>query len=257
MQAQPYLLVSDTVLEAVAGSLHRAFEAWCIAWGIPASSMDFDCRRGWEAQAVCPDAAWGAVRSRGEETWWCACTPGWNLQLRHAMFPLGVAEPLQASQAGMADEAADAASLALLDSLTGIAQGGTPLAPPAASWLRGAGVMALRLGLGKQSMHVIVSQAAVSRIAQQMGHAAGSLAPLAAVNYQHALRNIPLSLPLEIGRAEVGLGSLMLIGVGDVIRLDTLADRPLTVMGPGGDALFDAYLGLADQKVALEVVRRD
>ena len=257
MQVHPYLLVSDTALDAVAGPLRRAVEAWCAAWGIATSNMDFDCKRAWEAQAVCPDASWRAARSRGDETWWCACTPEWNLQLRHVMFPLGVAEPWQASQTGMADEAADAASEALFESLSGIAQGGAPVAPPAAAWLRGAGVVALRLGLGKQSMYVMISQTAVARLTQQMGHAAGRLAPLATVNYLHALRNISLSLPLEIGRAEVGLGSLMLLGVGDVIRLDTLADRPLTVMGPGGDALFDAYLGLADQKVALEVVRRD
>lgn len=257
MQVHPYLLVSDTALDAVAGPLRRAVEAWCAAWGIATSNMDFDCKRAWETQAVCPDASWRAARSSGDETWWCACTSEWNLQLRHVMFPLGVAEPWQASQTGMADEAADAASEALFESLSGIAQGGAPVAPPAAAWLRGAGVVALRLGLGKQSMYVMISQTAVARFTQQMGHAAGCLAPLATVNYLHALRNISLSLPLEIGRAEVGLGSLMLLGVGDVIRLDTLADRPLTVMGPGGDALFDAYLGLADQKVALEVVRRD
>ncbi|MCC7705601.1 FliM/FliN family flagellar motor switch protein [Janthinobacterium sp. GW460P] len=257
MSVQPYLLISDTVLAAVTGHLRAAFDAWCAQWGIAASEMELDCLRAWEAPAVSTEASWRALRSSGDDLWWYACTPDWNLQLRQAMFPQGIAEPVQAAQSGMADEVAEAATQALFASLSGTTQDGTPLAPPAAAWSRGAGVVALRLGLGKQSMHVIVSQTAVLRIAQWAGHAAGRLPPLASVNYLRALRDIRLSLPLEVGRAEVGLGSLMLLGVGDVIRLDTLADRPLTVMGPGGGALFDAYLGLADKKVALEVVRRD
>lgn len=259
MPVQPYLLISDTVLAAVSGHLRGIVDAWCAKWGIAASDMEFDCSRAWEAQAVPAGLSWRASRSNGDDTWWYACPADWNLQLRHAMFPFGAGEPSQVSESGLADETAEVASQALFASLSGTVHGGASVAvaPPDAAWSRGAGVVALRLGLGKQSIQVVLSQTAVSGIAQRAGNEARRQTPLAPVNYQHALRHIRLTLPLEVGRAEVGLGSLMLLGVGDVIRLDTLADRPLTVMGPGGCALFDAYLGLAGQQVALEVVRRD
>lgn len=257
MSVQPYMLISDTVLCAVAGYLRRAVDSWCADWGVASDSIEVECLRAWESKPVSSDAIWRTSRSSRDALWWYASMPDWNLQLRQAMFPSGVGESISVSLYGLADEATGKASLALFEALSTTVLDDTVVVPPASSWTRGAGVLALRLSIGKQSMYVLISQTAVSGIVGRIGLAVERLTPLAAVDFHHALHDIRLRLPLEIGRAEVGLGSLMMLGVGDVIRLDTLADHPMTVMGPAGTALFDAYLGLADQNVALEVVRRD
>lgn len=257
MQAQPYLLISDTVLASVARQLRGAIDAWCADWGVAADDIDFHCQRAWEAQPVPDGAAWGAPRGSGTELWWCARQAPWNRQLRDALFPPAAGLNAALTPHGLADEAAAAASDALCAALSGGAQAGPVVAPPALAWRRGSGALLVRLGIGGQALYLMASQGAVSAVARRTGAVGGRLAPLAPVDYRHALRDTGLTLALEIGRAEVGLGSLMGLGVGDVIRLDTLADRPLTVRGPGGAALFDGYLGLSGQHVALEIVRRD
>lgn len=257
MPVRPYLLVSDSVLAAVAGRLRSLLGAWCKDWGVAADVIDFNCERTWEVTPLPGALAWRAARNHGESSWWYATTAQWHLQVQHALFPPTDGEAKVEMVGSLAAEAASAASNALFAALSSASRAEEALAPPAATWMRGTGALQLRLGMGGQELYVVADHAAVLDIARTAGVPLSRAAPLAPVSYRNALRNVGIGLPLEIGRAEVGLGSLMMLGVGDVIRLDTLADQPLTVRGPGGGALFDAYLGLAGKYVALEVARRD
>lgn len=256
MAVELYVLTSDTVLDAVGKQLRAAVEAWCADWGVARDSIAVDCRRAWQADPVAGDVPWRSAAGGAAEGRWLAGEDQWRLQLRQALFPPGMAEAL-VTPAALADGAADAALAALRTALGAAAEPGVLQAPPASAWRRGAGALLVRFTLGGCGLWLFMHQGAVAGMARLAGIHGGRLAPLAPVDYRQALGRVGLRLPLEVGRAEVGLGSLMLLGVGDVIRLDTLADLPLTVRGPGGAALFDGHLGLAGQYVALEVVRRN
>ena len=72
---------------------------------------------------------------------------------------------------------------------------------------------------------------------------------------ERALAATPVALDLTIGTARVGLGSLMTLAAGDVIRLDTPAEQPITLSLPGGVALLHGYMGQARDQVAVELTR--
>ena len=74
-----------------------------------------------------------------------------------------------------------------------------------------------------------------------------------------ALAKTPVGLQVRLAPVDIDLGSLMSLGLGDVLRLGHAVDEPVHVVSPGAsiDAapLCHGWLGSRDGRVALELAR--
>lgn len=268
MSVRPFMLIGNDVLAAAQGMLEAVLGDWCADWGVPREELLVECMRAWEAQARLPAVPlWRKAWRSGDDEWALAWPAEGQQPLQRLMFVADRrAVAADTGVAGLAAGAADAAWQDLLQRWSGMlvpgadADGIQP-APARTAWQHASGAVLVELRLGRQVCHGVLSGTAVQALARQAG-LRGLLrsappAALPALDYMTLLAPLPVRLPVELGRVEVGLGSLVGLGVGDVIRLDVAADRPLGVTGPAGKILFDGYLGLSDGMVALELARHD
>jgi flagellar motor switch/type III secretory pathway protein FliN len=263
----PFALLGADVLRAVHGLLEQAVHDWCADWGVARDELVLETLRAWEALDQLPAApAWRRPWQAAAGGMALAWPEEWPAQLRRLLFAPDRPYAPAAGGAGIAMAAADAAWLELQRALAAVAvpgggQGADAMPPSPADWRHASGALLLAIRLGKQTCLALLNHDAVRALARQAALRGvvqpSAAAPLAALDYRALLAPLEVALPVEIGRAEVGLGSLMRLEAGDVIRLDTAADRALRVTGPSGAVLFDGYLGLADGHVALELVQHD
>jgi flagellar motor switch protein FliN/FliY len=69
----------------------------------------------------------------------------------------------------------------------------------------------------------------------------------------HFLRKIPVTLTLEVGRADISLADLVNIGQGSVLELDKLAGEPLDIK-VNGSVIGRAEVVVAGENYGLRVV---
>jgi hypothetical protein len=115
---------------------------------------------------------------------------------------------------------------------------------------RGAGTLCITLAIGAADCRILLDSASVALLAPPLRAAQPALAPFRLFK---ALDATPVSLPVRLGQAELGLSALMSVAVGDVIRLERPADAPVDVLVPGGAAFLRAYPGQLDGMVAVEL----
>jgi hypothetical protein len=267
MRQAPYVLLGAERLAAVRRLLDGAVAEWCAAWGVADGELGLDCQRAWEGAAQLPASPhWRRPWRAGAPVLSLAWPAELPVQLQRALFGAERQYAPAEGPARLAEEGAAAAWQSLQQQLAALAApGATPgeaeLAPDGEVWLRASGAVLLALRVGRAACFGVLNHAAVQSLLRQAELRgllpAASLAPLVAVDHQRLLAGVPLRLPVAVGGARLGLGTLMSLGVGDVIRLDTAVDRPLGVNGPSGAVLFDGYLGLSGNRIALEVVRHD
>jgi flagellar motor switch/type III secretory pathway protein FliN len=126
--------------------------------------------------------------------------------------------------------------------------------PPGASWARGAGGVSVQLKLGKSGCRLLLDDSCVRAFALRMPAVAAPPAPLAPVDLAQVVDKVPVALRLSIGGARVGVGALMRLAEGDVIRLDTPIDAPVGLLAPSGVAVCNGYLGRVGDRIAVEVL---
>lgn len=267
MSVRPYMLVGGDVLAAAQGMLEAVLGDWCADWGVPREELLVECLRAWEAQARLPAVPlWRRAWRAGDDEWALAWPAEGQQPLQRLMFVPDRRAVADAGVAGLAAATADAAWQDLSQRWANLLVPGAVAddaqpAPARAAWRHASGAVLVELRLGRQVCHGVLSGTALQALARQAGLRSllptAPSAPLPALDYQALLAPLPVRLPVELGRVEVDLGSLVKLGVGDVIRLDVAADRPLGVTGPAGKILFDGYLGLSDGMVALEVARHN
>lgn len=266
MVVRPYALPGRSALAAVRRALEGALDAWCADWGVPRQQFGVDCQRAADGGTL-NAPAWRQARGADEALVWLGWTQELAPQLQRLMFapdrrhgPQGATAPRMAAAAAetalsaLADALAQTTLKAVLSDADGFGRVDQPddgdPAPPPQVWLDGAGTVRAEIRIGKHACTCLLSHAVVRALAPTPV----ALPTLAPVHYAAALDHLPVLLHVGIGGAEVGLGSLMALGVGDVIRLDTLAEQPLAIQGPNGAVLFGGYLGTVDGALAVEVV---
>lgn len=79
------------------------------------------------------------------------------------------------------------------------------------------------------------------------------LAPLE--NIMPIVRTKPMKLSAILGEAEIDIGTLQSISIGDVIRLDIPIDKPTQLFTSEGIPLCKGYLGASDEFKSLQLSR--
>jgi hypothetical protein len=260
MQVRPFVLLGATVLDTVQAALDGAARQWARDWGVAEHALALTCGRAADGAGV-PAGTWRQRRSEGERSVWLAWPAGLARDIGRALFATDAAAA-PAHAAPLACAAADAALAQLLDVLAGVALGGAPglageaaQGPAPAAFARGAGTVAARLAIGSHSLHCLLEADCVRALAPRAA-ADPAVQDLAPLDYWHLVRDVPVTLPVRIGGAEVGMGSLLSLAAGDIIRLDSCVDDPVAITGPDGAALFKAYLGQVGGLLAVEIGNR-
>lgn len=267
MQSRPYALIRTELLDQVQRLADQALQSWCDGWGAARQDVALECLRAWDGAQQLPAApAWCArwqADTRALSLTWPAELPA---QVQRLLYPPDRQYAPAAGSAVTAEAAGEAGWQALWQALAaalvaGGAAAPTPQAPAADEWRHASGAVLLVLRIGRLACHALLDHGALQALAEQAMLRGALLRPtaerLAALDYAGLLAALPVSLPVQLGAAAVDLGSLMRLQAGDVIRLDSVADRALRVNGPSGAPLFDGYLGRAGDTLALELAPHD
>jgi hypothetical protein len=259
MKVQSFTLLGASVLAGVQAAMTQALDAWAVEWGVPADALCVRAERAYECGAPGLGApAWTSLRMQGRQAYF-AWHPELAGALQRLLFaPDGSHAPQADGPAHVAASAARKACAALADALAKVAMTGATQAglaaneqPAAALSARGAGAVLLLVQAGRHESRVLLNDACVRALLAPAKPAAG--APLAAVDYWRAVAEADVTLDLTIGAAKVGLGNLMTLAVGDVIRLDAAVERPVSLTARGGAPLLAAYLGKTGDQIAVEI----
>lgn len=253
MRLRPFALLGDGVLAGARRALGAAVDAWCADWGVARDELVVECLRAWDGADQLPAApAWRAPWRAGDAALALAWPDELPAQLQRLLFG---ADRQHAPATGAAAwrDLLRALAAALLPGGVAAAE-----AMPAAAddWRHASGALLLVVRVGKQTCHAVLNAAAVARLG---GGAAAPLAKLPAQDYPQLLAPLAVRLPVTLGQARVDLGGLLRLAVGDVIRLDTAADRALPVRAADAPApvLFGGYLGRRGEDLALELAPHD
>lgn len=247
MNVTPYLLPGRGVTSALAQQALAALERWARDWAaLPDHAVA--CGDACEAAAALSDLAWQRRALAAGADVFIALPPDGAHWMTRLVFGLDDGAPAAPLADAVAADALEALAAQLADALTGQASTAAGRATPAPALLRrGAGTVLCTVRLGAATLRVLVPAAARAAAAP----AARALAPV--VPLRQALAALPVPLTVELCRAELTLGYLRTLAVGDVLALPMALDAPLHVHGPGAAPLCAAHLGAAQGRRAVEL----
>ncbi|MGZ3182495.1 MAG: FliM/FliN family flagellar motor C-terminal domain-containing protein [Telluria sp.] len=253
MPVTPYRLLKRSACAALAERAAAALARWSADWAaLPDHTLA--CVDATRAPAgFAAGAAVQAHRLAGGGQAWSAQPAGAPRWLEQQLFGL---EELDAAAgrhrasalgAGVAEEALADLHTALLAALTGQQPDGPgdAGAPPAAAWRRGAGLVLCTVRFGARSLQWL---APVPAAAPPAPTRRPPLQPLRA-----ALAARTVRLHVELGEAEVTLGDLRGLRIGDVLALPAPLGAPLRVANAAGVTLCHGHLGAAGGQRAVEL----
>lgn len=264
MHVRPFRLIAASALATARSTLEAAVHAWADDWGLAPSLLLIEVERADEVAFGKAASGWLGCGGDDGRAGWLAPHADLAAELQRTLFaPDGSYAPAALHPASLAPGAAAAALTGLVGALLGAAglrapaAGACPEPLPAQHTARGAGALLVQLKLGKHGLRCLLNERSSAALAAAPARTDGPRLPkLASVNYRAVLDKVAVTLTVDLGSANVKLGSLASVRVGDVIRLDTPADRPAALREPGGAVLFDAYLGRAGGSVAVEIAAR-
>ncbi len=255
-QPVPFRLLGESALRAVQQTLEQTVSGWASDWGVTYAQVDIGVRRAWD-YAPGQRPAWRASAQAAGRQIWSDFGADFAKGLELAMFSSDP-DVMYAGGAGptLAPAAAQEALAALRDALIRAALPCQPdmlddtAAAPIACWRHGSGALVARLSVGRRHGHILLDGSTV----QALIDPAAALPALPAVDVAASIAAVPVSLRLGAGTARVGLGALLSLAPGDVIRLDLDAHAPLALGTVTGHPLFNAYLGRSGDCLAVELV---
>lgn len=254
MNVSPFRLVRGSALAAIAGRANEALRLWEHAWGSLACAR-VRCISAGETGPSLPVAGeWQCHLLVGGAPVWWSVDPDLSSQLYCRLFgldPSGIdgGSPVAV---GVAAEALSALVTSLIAKVTGQDPAPAPPSLPSAALLRpGSGAVAVTLETDVGSVCWLLSQEALAAY-ETIPLPPPVTAPV--VPLPIALAATPVTLTVELARAELTLGYLRTLAVGDILTLPVKLDQALRVTGPGGGTICEAQLGTQDGARAIELV---
>lgn len=264
MAVQPFTLLGASVLADAQRLVAEATLPWQRGWGIEAAAWAVKAYRAWEFSDRKPRQgfAWRRNWRAGAAGFWLGWHGDFLEELQRAFFasdggyaihagnrpqlaPAVAQEALEAMMAALVDRMLPSPAQALRD---------TGSEPPPAMLCRGSGCVLIELRLNKSACLCLLNESCVRSLMPPP--ATGLPARLPKISVANALDSVAAPLKVELGKVRIGLGALMSVKVGDVIRLESSIDTPLTVSLGEATAAFGAFLGQVEGTIAIEVCKR-
>lgn len=251
MQIQPFLLLKQSQTTLAMQRADSALAQWETQW-CSLGDHRVSCVAASDAAALPPAAEWRQrILANGRPVWLWSAPETPVLLGRQLFMP---AEPGQHGQRNSA-LATGVAQTALEDLLRQLTEqvGAQPsltaaAAPFPAAMLRyGSGALVCRLDLTVGQILLLLPAEVPTATAQPPRPALRSL--------HQALTALPVTLQVQLSEAELTLGYLNTLAVGDVLTLPTQVDQTLQVLGPGGSAICRAHLGTCGGMHAVELIK--
>jgi hypothetical protein len=261
MNARPYALLAASTVSAIEQKLDGIVAGWCVDWGVEKSTITIEYKRAWEATALPWASQWvqyGQPDQKGT-VWLCGQDKAAEA-LQSQMFPSEVryGPVTLSSTRSMASEASASAMASLITNVAGTFCGAEAAAtdarttqPEYGMGKPGSGAIAAVIRIGSATLTLLLDHACVRRNALETVRPVSKA--LSRAKKGDLLSNISITLELELGRAQVGVGNLITLVPGDVIRLDTAVDQPLTVFNTERQAVLSGYLATSGGTVVLEL----
>lgn len=247
MNVTPYLLLKRSRANQLSQRALAALGDWAGGWA-PLPDHAVACSDACEAAPASLEQAWNRrLLADGAEVW--TALP-WDAQrwMEQLVFSPDDGAPHSPLAGSVAADALEALQAQLIEALTGQASLPAEASAPSPALLRrGAGAVLCTLQLGARTLRLLLPAAAQDAAAPTRRAAV----PVAPLRDALAARQVPLTV--ELCRAELTLGYLRTLAVGDVLALPMALDAPLQVRGPGGAALCTAHLGATDGHRAVEL----
>ncbi len=261
MEVRSFRLLSASVLGAVKLQLDGLLDRWCTDWGVQQGGMQVDCIRAWDASPQQMAMQWQRSYVDKERVLHFSWPAELATHVQRKMFPSDLRHVVHPTQSSLiAAGASEKAIYSLLDHIAAsfslknkTEQTGKASQSTSHEFTRGSGAIFAGIRLGEYSFGCLFNGECIDSLSDQIKPPMDKM-PFQ-VDYKKALRSVVVSLPVEVGQAEVDIGSLMQLGVGDVIRLDTSIDKPVVVSSPDGHRLFNGHIGTSKNAVAIEIVR--
>lgn len=236
------------VLLRLAAEFDTVAQAWSQDWGaaVPATGS---------ARALTGSQLAAAVKlaepldDAGDAGPWLKPSQAMGSAARRAIFGDG------ASAGPVAKEVGALAAAALLDRLRAAlslpANAGTARQPAQALAAAGHAGAAYTVTVGEHELEILVPTAWLRARAWLKRPAVSAVPAWSAAT---ALAHVPIRLTVELGQAEVSVGSLSAIGLDDVILVGNTTADPIVVRVEGSDQKLRAVLGRQGAQRAVQVV---
>jgi flagellar motor switch/type III secretory pathway protein FliN len=115
---------------------------------------------------------------------------------------------------------------------------------------QGSGAVLITVGLDSKPLRLLLPTSTLPKVAPEKR----ASSPQPVTHLPVALSRTHVTLTAEVGEAELTLGHLRTLAIGDVIPLSSRIDQPLKIAGPGGTAVCRAHIGLVGDRRAVELV---
>lgn len=258
MTVRPYVLLSGRVISKLQACLLEAVREWSKDWGVN-TPVAVICEQLSDVSTNTMPATWHlSYVAERKKVWFATNMAELETALRKQLFPsdrrLDVTGQANGSIAFATAKHAASDLFERLASTLGfipadIQNGAIELDASVTEPASGAAL--IQIELADRSIAIVMNHACLTSTVADDPAVSGSAAPL--MGLAQALNDVPVVLPIEIGRVELDVASLVSLGVGDVVRLSATVDAPLEIRNDSGATLFNAYLGMRDGLTALEI----
>ena len=237
------------VLLRLAAEFDSIAQAWAQDWGASAPAAG-------AARALTGSQLAAAVKlaepleGAGNVGPWLKPSQAMGSAARRAIFGDG------ASAGPVAKEVGNLAAAALLDGLRAALRSpttnpGTSPQPSDAFVAAGHGGAAYTVTVGEHEVEILVPSAWLRARGWLKRPAVGAVPGWSPAK---VLAHVPIRLTVELGQAEVSVGSLSAIGLDDVILVGSTTAAPIVMRVDGSDQKLRAYLGRQGAQRAVQVV---
>jgi hypothetical protein len=261
MHVRPYRLLGDAHLARLRDLVGGVLARWADAWGIAEDAVPVP-----SAQSAA--AAWPALQAKDawRQQWagaagsaWCDWDADGPREVGRLVFPADEGHAPGAGPGPLATAGAAAAFDDLLAGLRRLCSGDgaqasllRPLPPDAAR--QGSGAVCVTVALGRARVGMLLDDACVRHV---LGARSGeALPPLGKVAPGKALERVPVTLTVRAGDIELGAGTLLGVGVGDVIALPLALDAPMSIALAGGVEICKGFIGRHGDRLAVEIANK-
>jgi flagellar motor switch protein FliM len=259
VNVSPYLLLKNSVAEAISRQAEVCLEKWANSWQV-----------GTKSRAVCISACshkpelfvsdkWSQKHLQNGSTAWFFVPLTLHRKLEHCLFGLETVDATSAKRQSSAlaskvvTEALDELVDALINAICQleIQAESAFFSPPKQLFKRGSGAVICDVYIGENALEILLPDAAISHWRKSQ-----SVHSNPAVTSLHdALKNLTVKMNVEVSDAELTLGYLSTLAIGDVLKLPNKLDQTLKVITDDGVTVCHAHLGSASGVMAVEVIK--